>query len=100
MRNSVCYLEGLYEALVTVIQLYCIGLMFYYTIYYVILYLYFECAVLVSWLPLLPWSQACSAQQAPLWGGALKACSREEGGGTWELYHSNREALQVDYRVQ
>ena len=31
------------------------------------------------------------AQQAPLWGGALKAGlqhSREEEGGTWELYHS------------
>ena len=29
------------------------------------------------------------AQQAPLWGGALKAGlqrSREEEGGTWELY--------------
>ena len=32
------------------------------------------------------------AQQAPLWGGALKAGlqhSREEEGGAWELYHSN-----------
>ena len=32
------------------------------------------------------------AQQAPLWGGALKVGlqhSREEEGGTWELYDSD-----------
>ena len=32
------------------------------------------------------------AQQAPLWGGALKGglqLSREEEGGTWELYSFN-----------
>ena len=53
---------------------------------------YFECAVLVIWHPVLPWLQACSSWQAPLWAGALKAelqCSREEEGGNWELYHSN-----------
>ena len=36
--------------------------------------------------------RSASAQQAPLWGGTLKAGmqrNREEEGGTWELYHSN-----------
>ena len=36
--------------------------------------------------------KSARVRRAPLWGGALEAGpqhSREEKGGTWELYHSN-----------
>ena len=46
---------------------------------------------MVIWRPLLPWLQACSCTAGSSVEGLWRqgCSSREEEGGTWELYHSN-----------